>query len=195
MPTSTPVTPATASPTATPRPGEPVALHGGSLDPGTYTTTAFAPNLTFALGDGWRAPFQDDEDEIALEGPENVFLGITRVSNVVDPSTGESVPVPNDLVAWLSDIPGVTATKPKAIEVAGLSGKSFEVSLDENAQAIETFAYPTGNMRIPPGSHDRYIVIPLDGPDLTIIMGSESGPAAATEAVQPILDSLVIAPQ
>ena len=81
------------------------------------------------------------------------------------------------------------------IEVAGLAAQSIDLSLGESAPEIETFVYPTGNMRIPPGTHDRYIVIPFDGPDLTIVFGSDSEcglDAVMPMMIQPILDSLVI---
>lgn len=174
--------------------GPPTELGEGAMEAGTYKATAFDPPLTFTLGEGWSALFAPDEDEIALDGPDGSFLNITRVTEVMDPQTDAPVAAPDDLIAWLAALPGVTESEPMPIEVAGLAAQSIDLSLGESAPEIETFVYPTGNMRIPPGTHDRYIVIPLDGPDLTIVFGSgsECGLDAVMPMIQPILDSLAI---
>jgi hypothetical protein len=39
----------------------------------------------------------------------------------------------------------------------------------------DVFAYDTGNMRVMGGDHIRYWVLPLDGPDLTIVLARLGG--------------------
>jgi hypothetical protein len=185
---------ASASPSLSPSPAptEPFALGSGALPPGKYTTTLFQPTLAFTLNDGWRGLFPDDDDEVALEGPDGVIFAITRVTKVVDPATRTAVDVPDDLVEWLTSHPLLTAEAPQAVTVAGLDGMSVDVTATNDAD-LGLFAYETGNMRIPPGVTFRCIVLPFDGPDLTIVLGApDAGFAEATEMIQPVLDSLVI---
>jgi hypothetical protein len=155
-------------------------------------TTAFEPTLSFTLEDGWRGLFPDDEDEVALERSGGVFFAITRVSEVVDPTTGTVVAVPDDLIAWLTTHPALTAEMPEPVTIAGVSGQRVDVTVT-NGSEREIFAYPGGNMRIPAGVTFRCHVLPLDGADLTIILGAPDAVfAEATELIQPVLDSLVI---
>jgi len=160
---------------------------------GTYRTTAFEPPLQFTVGDGWRAAFADDSDEIALdhEGMA-IFLAMTRVSQVVDQSSGSAVDVPDDLIGWLTGHYALDTSEPRSVEIAGISGEMVDACVTGDR---EMFAYGTGNMRVTSGDRVRYYVLPLDGPDLTIVIAttSETGLDAALEAVQPIMDSLEIA--
>jgi hypothetical protein len=50
-------------------------------------------------------------------------------------------------------------------------------------------------MRIPEGARVRIIVVPLDGPDLVLVIGPTSGTLEdAIGTTQPIVDSLTIEP-
>ena len=192
QPTSAHVTP---SPTAasTVAPSGPLPLTSGALAPGQYTTTTFEPTLRFALvEDGWRGMFPDDEDEVALEGPDGAFFAITRVTKVIDPTTGAAVAVPDDLIAWLASHPKLSAGTAEAVTIAGVSGQWVDVTASD-AREHALFAYPTGNMRLPVEVMYRVHVLPLDGADLTIVVGAPAAKLAqVTDAVQPVLDSLVI---
>jgi hypothetical protein len=88
-------------------------LRVGALAPGAYATTAFEPRLTFTLGEGWSASFQDDDDEVALEHASGTFLYMTRVTKVIDPATLSTVAAPDDLVGWLSTHPRLAAASPE----------------------------------------------------------------------------------
>jgi DNA-directed RNA polymerase specialized sigma24 family protein len=195
-PTEGPASPsptlAPASTSPTPAPTEPFALVSGALPPGRYTTTLFQPTLAFTLDDGWRGLFPDDDDEVALEGPAGVFFAISRVAKVIDPTTGTAVDAPDDLVEWLTTDPRLTAEAPNAVTVDDLAGQSVDfTSNDGREHAI--FAFPTGNLRIPPGVTYRCYVVPLEGPDMTIIVGAPTaGFADAVAMTQPVIDSLVI---
>lgn len=184
--------PASASPTVAAT--GPFVLSAGALAPGTYTTTAFQPRLTFVLGDGWRGLFPDDDDEVALEGDDGLFFAVTRVSKVVDPTTHTAVAVPDDLVSWLATHPALTADAPAAASIGGLTGQWLDVTAG-NSSEVELFAYPSGNLRIVQGATFRIHVLSMEGPDLTIIVGAPaSNLPTAVELAQPVLDSLEIIP-
>lgn len=188
--TTTPA-PATASPTAAPT--GPFAIRAGTLTPGPYTTTAFQPTLTFTVGDGWNGMFPDDSDEIALNDSQEGLFAITRVTQVIDPATRvTAIPVPDDLIAWFTTHPQLTAEAPRPVTIAGLSGRSVDVVVTDGSEP-DMFAYESGNMYIPAGFRIRYIVLPLDGPDLTIVVGAAKDAFDATiERAQVMLDSLAI---
>jgi hypothetical protein len=191
-PASPSPTSAPASTNPTPAPTEPFALRSGALPPGVYTTTLFQPTLIFTLDDGWRGMFPDDDDEVALEAPDGVFLAISRVANVVDPTTGTAVAAPDDLVEWLITHQKLTAGTPDAVTVDDIAGQWVDFnSTDGKEHAI--FAFPSGNLRIPAGVTFRCYVLPLDGPDMTIIVGAPTaGFADAVAMSQPVIDSIAI---
>jgi len=183
---------APASPSPTPAPTEPFALISGALSAGRYTTTLFQPTLTFTLEDGWRGMFPDDDDEVALEGPDGAFFAISRVSEVVDPTTGTAVAAPDDLVEWFTTHPMLTAETPQSVTVGGLPGQVVDVFVT-NGSERGIIAFPSGNLRIPAGVTYRCYVLPLEGPDMTIIVGApNAGFAEVVEATQAVIDSLVI---
>ena len=170
-----------------------MSIQQGEMAAGTYRTTEFEPSLQFTVGKGWRAMFPDDSDEVALEqGDDAIFLAMTRVSRVVDPSSFVGADVPDDLISWLAQHHALATSEPRSVEVAGISGMMVDACVISDR---EMFAYETGNMRVVSGDRVRYVVLPLDGPDLTIVIGtnSETGLDGALETVQPILDSLEIA--
>jgi len=189
-----PPTGAPASPSPTVAPTGPFALRAGTLAPGTYTTTAFQPTLTFTLDDSWRGLFPDDSDEVALEGTDGVFFAMTRVTEVVDPATWTPVAVPDDLVSWFTTHPSLTADAPRSSSIGGLTGQWVDVTVTDGSE-LEIFAYPSGNMRIAQGVKLRCHVLAMEGPDLTIVVGAPvKGFATALDMVQPVLDSLEIIP-
>src|SRR5262245_36328078 len=156
----------------TPAPTEPYALGSSAMAPGEYATSLFEPRLTFTVGEGWSSLFPDDPDEIALDRDQGTTgLGITRATKVVYPATGQAVAVPDDLIGWLSEHPALEAEAPGKTKIAGIEARY----VDTVATATrETFAYDTGNMRVIDGDHTRFYVVPLDGPDLTIILVSSA---------------------
>jgi hypothetical protein len=142
------------------------------------------------LSDGWSALFPDDSDEVAFDGLDVPgFLAITRVTKVVG-STG-SIPAPDDLIGWLAANPKFSwSGKPVAVTVGGVAGAMIDGSVKTGT---DVFAYETGNMRVTTGEHVRYYVLPLDGPDLTIVvMSPGDGFEALLDLAQATIDSLEI---
>jgi hypothetical protein len=165
-------------------------LHVGLLDAGRYTTTEFRPTIEFAVGDGWSELFADDDDEVALDHVTRTGFMVTRVTQVVDPETRTTVDVPDDLVAWLAHHPVFKATKPTPVMVAGIRAQMVTLT---SPATTDLFAYPTGNMRLPEGASARYFVVPMDGPDLTIIVAGDTKTFDAALALgEPVVASLRI---
>ena len=69
------------------------------------------------------------------------------------------------------------------------------VRAGSGSRTTETFAYPSGNLRVNGDNTVRYFVLPLDGADLIIVVQSPTpGWEAADALVGPILSSLEMAP-
>ena len=187
-PTPSAPTPGAPAPSARGR----LPIVGGNLSPGTYATTAFEPPLTFTLGPGWNGLFPDDPDEMAFEFGSDGGLYITRVANVVDPRTSTTTPVADDLIGWLAAHPALDPIAgPAATTVAGHTARSLDARA---VAAAEVFVYPTGNMRFDDGWTLRYRVVPLDGPDLTVVVfGTSDGAFTRMAALaEPVVASLAI---
>jgi hypothetical protein len=183
---------AAPSPTtaASPPPAGSQWLALGPLDAGRYTTTTFRPTVTLTVGDGWTELFPDDDDEVALDHASGAGFMMTRVTQVVDPDTRAAVAAPDDLVAWFSHHPVLKAGAVQPVMVSGIASRMVTVSSDAT---VEIFAYPTGNMRIPAGTSGRYFIVPLDGPDLTVIIAGETKTFdRALALAEPIVASLKI---
>ena len=193
--TSAPAPSSATAPAASPAATGPHKLTAGSLAAGDYTTTEFQPTLHFTLGEGWGNNFPDDSDEIALNrGIDTSMVAMTRVSQIVDPSTHKALPVPDDLIGWLAAHPGFSWDGPQtAVEIAGVSGWTLQGKLKGETRNVDMFVYDTGNMRAVPGNRLQYTVLPLDGPDLTIVvMAVNDQFAAVSEAARTMLDTLEI---
>jgi hypothetical protein len=163
----------------------------GDLPAGIYQTNAFEPTLVFALPDGFSQYFPDDDDEIALGGP-GVDLNITRPSQVIDPETRAAADTPEDLHAWFLDHPSYDSPVPQSMTIAGIAASYID--LPAVSADVQLFHYPSGDMHIPPGIALRVYVVPLDGPDLVLLMLPGGGEAFAEAAAttQPIVESLDI---
>jgi hypothetical protein len=166
----------------------------GTLAPGTYRTNTFDPTLVFTLPAGWHEFFPDDEDEVALGGPD-AFMNMTRPTQVIDPEIG-TTDAPDDLLTWLTEHPGLRAQTPVSVTVAGIESSYLDLE-SSGGRDLPLFHYATGNMRIPAGAETRLYVVPLEGPDLVLMMGDEPPPDHFDEAValsQPIIESLRLVP-
>jgi hypothetical protein len=194
-PTAIPASVATPAPTASPLESGLHKITAGSLAAGDYTTTGFKPTLHFTLAEGWNGNFPDDADGVALNrGDDRSILGMSQVSKVVDPATHQPVPVPDDLIGWLSAHPSFDWSGPSTpVEIGGLSGSTLKGDLKDGMQQTEIFAYDTGNFRAVPGNPVQFYVLALDGGNLTIVVMDEDSYFAEFSTVsQAVLDSLEI---
>jgi hypothetical protein len=163
------------------------------LPAGRYRTSQFVPALTFTLGDGWRGYFDDAEGTYVgkVFGFNSGELILGRPPQVVDPTTKQAEPVPDDLIAWLASHP---ALKPigaaTSVTVAGRPGRELEVAA---VTVSDIFYSPQGNFHTVTGGCLRFTVVPIDGPDLTFISGGKPDAFAAMRAeVDEIFASLEV---
>lgn len=194
-PTAIAASTATPAPTASPLESGLHKITAGSLAAGDYTTTVFKPTLHFTLAEGWNGNFPDDADGVALNrGDDRSILGMSQVSQVVDPATHKAVPVPDDLIGWLAAHPSFEWAGPSApVEIGGLSGGTLKGELKDGKPQTDIFAYDTGNFRAVPGNPIQFYVLALDGGNLTIVvMAEDSYFAEFSTASQAVLDSLEV---
>lgn len=186
-PTTTAAPMTTATPPAESSGAQPLTM--GTLRAGEYQTRNFDPTLTFTLPDGWHQYFDEDVDEIALGGP-NADMNVTRPSRVLDPETG-TVDTPEDLADWLLNHSRFVATEVESARVAGIESRVIDI--EGPAGTVDFFAYPEGNMRLPAGVAARFIVVPMDGLDLVLIVLPAGGTLAdAIDATQSIVNTVAI---
>ncbi len=136
--TASPEATKSASPTASALPKCPDADGGlclGPLKPGTYTTQALVPTLTYTVPTGWRN-VEDNGGNFLLLPPNNDLAGIDGNSsdfigvfpNVwpaedCDSDIPENVAhTPAAFVQWLQKNAGFRVTGKKAVTVGGLPG-------------------------------------------------------------------------
>ena len=153
----------------------------GSLAAGRYRTSQFVPTLTFTLGDGWRGYFDDSEGTYMgkVFGFNSGELMMGRPPEVVDPTTKQAKPVPDDLLAWLASHPAFRPIgEAKPVTVAGRPGGELEASAVKEA---DLFYSPLGNFHTISGDCYRFTVLTMDGPDLTIV---SAGPPDAFAAMR-----------
>ncbi|HET7495728.1 MAG TPA: hypothetical protein VFJ80_09770 [Candidatus Limnocylindrales bacterium] len=167
----------------------------GPLPAGRYTTSQLVPRLTFTLGDGWRGYFDDSEGAYMgkVFGFNSGEMVMGRPPEVVDPTTKQAEPVPDDLLAWIASHPAFrSAGEPKPVTIAGRPGNELEAS----AVAVsDVFYSPQGNFHTIAGHCYRFTVLTMEGPDLTITSaGTPDAFAAMRPEVDQIFSSLEVGP-
>ena len=174
------------APASTARPSGPLPIKVGTAL-GTYATTSFQPQLTLTVAsDGWLFPFVDDDDEAGLIRAGDLGLYMSRIGQVVDPTSHQPVAAPDDLVAWLAAHPDLEAGSPGSATLAGSDVAWVDVAAV--GDDVEIFAFPTGNLRVSAGTTGRFWVLPLEGPDLVV---SGLAPTDAFDAAIPDIESIV----
>lgn len=182
------------------------------------TTTVFEPELSFTLPAGWmpESTFADSPISTAYvkdaEGAVTPYLGFTRVTRVFEYAGGgappEPAPAPDDLVGFLADLPGTTASDPESVTVDGRDATQVDITTDEaptEAPTEECGGPPPDGVFIfyferclgfflPPGEAVRFVVVEMDaGPPMVVSM--EAPPSDRDQVfgeLDEILQSLTI---
>lgn len=127
--------------------GEPVDLNESMLSPlpaGTYRTGVFEPAFTFTVPDGLHLLVQlpyglglAPDPTATIDVDADVFsvsrLEDVQVQQPVLPDPGEEavpVPVPDDIVGWLTDIEYLKTSAPEPVTVGGLEGMVLDFTVD-----------------------------------------------------------------
>jgi len=202
-------------PTPTPSP-TPIVMREGEpapLDPGTYVTAdPFRVRVTFTVPAEWQgnmggpnavflsAPSKGDEVIFSLF--EKVYSDPCHFEQgFLDPLPGPST---NDLATALTNLPGLQATTPADVTVAGYQGK--QLTLTAPASFADCTQAEEGNFRLwelplgaiysmSEGQRDRVWILDVDGQRLVIQALEKVGQTADQRAqVDEILDSIRLAP-
>jgi hypothetical protein len=176
--------PSMVPPAPSPQPTEPYAIQQGALQPGRYLQAGFEPHVSFVLGPGWQAYF-NDADGAYLGNANGVELGVNRPPKVVDPAPRKVMDTPADLAAWLAENPTFEAVSSTAVTIDGTPAILVEADATGDQ---DLFAYDLGNFHTVPGARYRFYVIPMDGPDLLFLA---MGQVADFEANLPVLEAIV----
>ena len=104
------------------------------LPPGTYTSEAFKPGLTYTVPAGW--VMYDDEPgqfELALEH-KDPYIYVWRDVRAVAPNCAQE-PHPEvgssaaDITGWLATHDGLDTTEPQPVSIGGLDGYVIDVRM------------------------------------------------------------------
>lgn len=115
----------------------------GVLSAGTYSSTSFAPPITYTLpDDGWsngedRAGIfvllPPGESFAGVEDGTSEWIGVFRSVGAARPGCDEEVEPGvvsvKDLTRWFARQPGLAVTKPQPISIGGLKGVMIDLSL------------------------------------------------------------------
>lgn len=203
-----------ASPTASPTPAPTVA--GGSvpapLQPGTYVAAdPFLVRVTFTVPAGWEGhiggPFfvgldrPDSKDGMGFSISPALYAHPCQVDTGLLPvQPGPSVA---DLATALANLPGMQATTPTDVTLAGYQGKQLALTAPASSagctpgpDGYPIWQLPLGGVTsLPPGWSDRVWILDVNGQRLVIDSPVMPGQTAANQAeVQGILDSIRLAP-
>jgi hypothetical protein len=163
--------------TATPAPTLPPAL-----PPGTYTSAAFQPAVTYTVPNGWRVA-SDSSDYFALQPANSEITGIHIFRDPQAASQDPTCPTSPEpgvgtgsleLATWIRGLPGMVASSPRMVTVGGLRGVELDLALNTGWTASCPFAngVPTvplfvgtnGNLRWVVAGNERLRLSLLDVP-------------------------------
>lgn len=186
--------------------------------PGTYTTH-FQPALTLTVGHEVElscAPGFKCRGDVSVNRPGWLNLGfgdapafevsIVRIDKVfASEPAGKLIDPPKDLVRWIAALPGVTViAPPKTVKVGGLDSTQVDVRSGDKEVRIGPISGLAAPGAFAMGPHDfaRLIAVDVDGhqvvvrvdvvgPDAPGFVATPAQFRAATEALQPLVDSIV----
>jgi hypothetical protein len=137
----------------------------GDLAPGTYRSTVFTPftdpgqwayhygELTYTAVAGWRnaEDYPGGMAFVQKGAPENTGIFIwsdavahsqaDQCSEVPEPGVGRTA---DEIVAWLTTVPGLVTSVPEPIAIGGLSGKMIDLSVAPTWTTSCPYAYASG---------------------------------------------------
>jgi len=151
------------APPATAVPGTPAALA-----PGTYTSRAFAPAVTYTVPDGWHNP-ADSAPYFALYPTVSDVVGIHLFRDPQPASQAETCPttpepgvgtLSSELSAWIRGLRGLNVSTPRMVSIGGLRGVELDVRIAQGWAFSCPFAngLPTVPLFVGQGGDLRWVV-------------------------------------
>ncbi len=188
------------------------------LGAGRYEAKAFRPGLTMQLPKDvtWRllGPTGQTERHFGLEaiGQDYVklnALAFHRFDVVADPKRGtrtraDAVKAPADFIDWLAHHPHLEASKPKDVEIAGVTGRSIDVEAVSTPKRMPDECRESGIDCLPlfydgdepiiynVGAKMRFISLDVGDEPVVVEMFAAPGDgfAQSVALMQPVLDSV-----
>jgi hypothetical protein len=166
-----------------------------ALPPGRYTRSAFEPQITIALKEGWRAVqlfdgFFDVQQQVG--SPDVIAVQFANVRGVHGAEGASATTDPDEAVEILGTNSGLTVLETSESRMGGLTGAQVTV---ENAGAAhaEVMDVPPGPLGIDPGRR-LWIAFFETGYGLLAIMvgGSVERWDEALLTAEPVLESVEI---
>jgi hypothetical protein len=204
--------PSASAPAAGPTNFTEMEGEGTALEPGEYVIDYAAPvaTVTFTVPDepyngepspwykalfDWGPWHQNNAGRLGVADVENLFVDpCDPVAGLRDPAVGPGVA---DLVAALSDVPGLVVSEATDATISGYSGQLVELTGEVPAVCVEDRAIWLTTRGDPslllPGTGDfnRVWILDVEGERL-VIWASEDGDFDQQEALQALVDTIVI---
>jgi len=129
-------------------PASPASTLPPALAPGTYTSVAFQPAVTYTVPNGWRVA-SDSASYFALQPVTSDIVGIHFFRDPLAASQDAACPTTPEpgvgtlaleLAAWIRSLPGMVASSPRMVTVGGLRGVELDLALNTGWTASCPFA-------------------------------------------------------
>jgi hypothetical protein len=177
---------------------------GAELAPGSYVVTSIPPlRVTFSLPPGWYkgeidwAVFSNDSLAVVSFGsPDNIYVDLCTTNVALrDPAVGPTVA---DLATALATVPGLEASPPSDVTLAGFSGSRIDLTATGPWDGCdgEPILWDVDGEGVPaPGPGERLELRILDVEGTRLVIGSRIRPGAAAQVVAEltgIVDSIQV---
>ena len=167
------------------------------LAAGRYTRRTFAPPISFAVEDGWRAVqvfdgFFDVQQQVG--SPHVIAVQFANVSGVHGADGATATIDPAEAVAILGTNPGLTVVETSESRMGGMTGAQVTVENAGDAHA-EVIDVPPGPLGIDPGRRLWIAFFETDDGLLAIMVGGSTERwDDALLTAEPVLESVEIGP-
>ncbi|MEO8570612.1 MAG: hypothetical protein ABI553_02835 [Chloroflexota bacterium] len=166
-------------------------LKGCPLEPGTYSSSPFAPTFRFTIGNGWRNHQHTTNGGEIRRDPDSGLAWARDLTGHSAPAIGKSAEA---LFAFLRSQPHVTASEPVPVVIGGVTGRSIDLTVGKGGQVLvisgpET--HPTG-WYFEAGYKVRMMALEVGG--TLVLFMADASPVKSFDAqmaiVQPVLDTI-----
>jgi hypothetical protein len=201
-----------ATPAASPS-GKPAPV---ALPPGTYTSRAFQPPVTYTVPAGWWSS-ADGADYLALQPVSSDLVGIHLFRDPLAASQDPSCPttaqpgvgtLSTELTTWIRGLPGLVVSSPRLATVGGLRGVELDIAIAagwttscpfaNGVPTVPLFVGADGQLRWVIAGNERLRLSLLDVPGGgTVVVDIDAFDGTLMDGLlasaQPIVRSLVFA--
>jgi hypothetical protein len=131
------------------------------------------------------------------------YILVANPVEIIDPSTGEPAPLPENLAAWLASHPMLDVTGPTEVTISGRKGSAVEgtpggeAAFDVNGQLKFAQGRSSSGAPIFVGSDHRFRFTVLEGAEDPLLVGIVARADRYEEfllTAEPIVDGIALAP-